>query len=97
MERIRQLFRRREQAPIRVVLYSRPGCHLCEDTRELLGRIAQRRPLDINVIDITSDPELVRRYDLFIPVVRVGESVELSAPIDEAALRHAVDEAAVTS
>jgi glutaredoxin len=91
------MFRQRRHDSIPVVLYSRPGCHLCDDALALLERISQRRPLAIDVVDITTDPELVRRYDIVIPVIRIGNEFELSAPIDEAAVRRAIREAAAGS
>lgn len=44
-------------------------------------------------IDITSDPNLVRRYDIRIPVIVIGGTQELEAPIGERALRRALDRA----
>ena len=60
----------------RVVLYSKPGCHLCDDARGLLDGWG----IDYAVIE--SDP----RYDLRVPVVEVDGRVVAEAPIDERAL-----------
>ncbi len=65
--------------PSEIVLYSRPGCHLCEDARAALEVLLARRaasglvapPLVERSID--SDDELHRRYMLVIPVVAVGD------------------------
>ena len=73
-----------------VVLYTRPGCHLCEDVRASLDRLARRLPMEVQEVDITGDPELIRRYDIRIPVVIVDGRVELEAPISEAQLRAAL-------
>jgi Glutaredoxin-like domain (DUF836) len=64
--------------PSQIVLYSRPGCHLCEDARAILDALLARRewaglptpPLVERNID--EDAELHRRYMLLIPVVAVG-------------------------
>lgn len=77
--------RRRE-----VTLYGKPGCHLCEQARDLVGKLARRYPLDLCEIDIRSDPELYRQYDLRIPVVVIDGSIVLEAPITEAVLRRAL-------
>lgn len=76
--------------PVAVRLYGRPGCHLCEDAEEMLERLAARYPLRLRKIDITTDPALVRRFDILIPVIVIEESVELTAPITERTLAHAL-------
>ena len=66
-----------------LILYSRPGCHLCErlldELQPMLG------PDDaVRIVDISEDPELTRRYGLRIPVLHTGTQ-ELSAwPFDRA-------------
>jgi glutaredoxin len=76
--------------PVQVTLYERPGCHLCEDAEQLLKRLARRYPMTLEKIDITSDPELVRRYDIMIPVIVVHGGTEIAAPVDERALQVAL-------
>ena len=93
MERIQRIFRRPARDLIPVTLYTRPGCHLCEDARALLERIAGPGELVVEEVDITTNPMLLRAYDLTIPVLRIGETVELSAPIREDELRRALSEA----
>jgi glutaredoxin len=56
-----------------LVLYTRPGCHLCEDAREALRRVGH----PFAEIDIESDDDLLRRYLERIPVVAV-DGVEIS-------------------
>jgi glutaredoxin len=70
-----------------VVLYGKPGCHLCEDVRELLGRLEGRYAFTLDEIDIRSDPALFRRYDIRIPVLVIDGQRELDAPIKEQQLR----------
>ncbi|HEU5103399.1 MAG TPA: glutaredoxin family protein, partial [Roseiflexaceae bacterium] len=64
-----------------VVLYSRPGCHLCEDAAELLERMAQRMPIAIVEINILGDADLYERYKHSIPVVAIDGRPALAAPI----------------
>jgi glutaredoxin len=52
-----------------VTLYSRPGCHLCEEARAVLERVQRRAPFAIDEIDITHDDALHARYLERIPVV----------------------------
>jgi glutaredoxin len=59
-----------------VVLYGRPGCHLCEEARELLGELLAERPgFALREVDIERDDELLRRYLERIPVIEVAGRV----------------------
>jgi hypothetical protein len=64
-----------------VILYSRPGCHLCDDAAELLDRLAQRIPIAIVEINILGDIDLYERYKHSIPVVALAGGPTLAAPI----------------
>jgi thiol-disulfide isomerase/thioredoxin len=57
---------------ITVTLYSRPGCHLCDDMKAVVDRVAEQLPLRIDVVDISNDPQLEARYGLEIPVLLVN-------------------------
>jgi glutaredoxin len=50
-----------------VILYSRPGCHLCDDARQIL----QAEQLKFEEIDIESDDSLLKRYLERIPVISI--------------------------
>lgn len=78
--------------PISVVFYTKPGCHLCEDTEELLDLLSARHQLAVQAIDITRDAEVYSRYWSKIPVVQIGDTM-LQAPIDRRSLQAAVDRA----
>jgi glutaredoxin len=70
----------------RLVLYSRPGCHLCDDARVVLERIGE--PFD--EIDIDSDDELFKRYLERIPVVVLDGEELYDFFVDEQDLRRRV-------
>jgi hypothetical protein len=55
----------------RLTLYSKPGCHLCDDMKEVIDAVGARVPLTLEVVDISTDPELTARYGLEIPVLLV--------------------------
>jgi glutaredoxin len=63
----------------RITLYGKPGCHLCEEAREVVQRARERRPFDLEEVDITRDPVLEARYRERIPVVAIDgqEALEL--------------------
>jgi glutaredoxin len=83
-------FRPSKREPLQVTLYSKPGCHLCEDARALLESMAPRHPLRIEEVDIRSDPGLFRKYDIRIPVIAFADGTELEAPIHGTQLRAAL-------
>jgi hypothetical protein len=60
-----------------VTLYTRPGCHLCDEAREVILALRDPAdPFDLREIDIECDPELHARLLERIPVVAVdGEEV----------------------
>jgi len=55
----------------RVTLYSKPGCHLCDDARLVVTRVCAELGEDFTEVDITDDPELLRRFGEEIPVTFV--------------------------
>lgn len=69
-----------------VTLYSRPGCHLCEEARAVLDRLRARTPFDVDEIDIESDDVLHARYLERIPVVAIEGEELFDYTIDEEAL-----------
>ena len=54
-----------------LTLYSRPGCHLCDEMKAVVARIARSVPLTLDVVDVTTDPQLEARYGLEIPVLLI--------------------------
>jgi hypothetical protein len=54
-----------------LTLYSKPGCHLCEEMKHVIDAVAARVPLSLEVIDITTDADLQARYGLEIPVLLI--------------------------
>lgn len=57
----------------RVKIYTKPGCHLCDDMKEVVKRVARRTPIQLEEIDISTDPTLEARYGLEIPVLFVED------------------------
>jgi thiol-disulfide isomerase/thioredoxin len=56
---------------IALTLYSRPGCHLCDEMKAIVERVVreERLPVTVEEIDISTSPELEERYGLEIPVL----------------------------
>ena len=72
--------------PVKVTIYSRPGCHLCDDMKDLVRKVARTIPLTLEDIDIYGDDELENRYSLEIPVLFVNGVRVATARIKEDAL-----------
>lgn len=55
----------------RVLLYGKPGCHLCDEARAVVERVCAEVGTGYEEVDITGDPDLVRRFGEQIPVTFV--------------------------
>lgn len=55
----------------RVTLYSRPGCHLCDDARVVIEAVCAELGESYEEVSIDDDPELQRRFGEEIPVTFV--------------------------
>jgi glutaredoxin len=66
-----------------LVLYSQPGCHLCDEARAKIARIST----EFTEIDINSDDKLFKRYLERIPVVVLDGEELYDFFVDEADLR----------
>jgi glutaredoxin len=54
---------------IQVIIYSRPGCHLCEEAREAILNAHCEEAYALKEVNIENDPELLARYKDDIPVI----------------------------
>jgi glutaredoxin-like protein DUF836 len=56
-----------------LTLYSRPGCHLCDEMKAVVRRVvgAAGLPTTVEEIDISADADLEERYGLEIPVLLI--------------------------
>jgi glutaredoxin len=57
---------------VRVVLYTKPGCGLCEEMKEEISRAGCVGLYTLEEIDIENDPELFARYQHEIPVLFIN-------------------------
>jgi glutaredoxin len=82
---------RTEDRVIALTLYSRPGCHLCDEMKAVVARVAARIPVSLEEVDISADPDLEARYGLDIPVLTVGNRRIGKYRIGEAELLRALE------
>jgi glutaredoxin len=64
-----------QEKQARVTFYTKIGCHLCEDARELLDEIAASKPFDLTEIDIRSDMATYDLYRYRVPVILLNGTV----------------------
>ena len=69
-----------------VTLYTRSGCHLCEDMKAVLRQVRRQRVFELTEVDISRYPELQRRYQHDIPVLLVDDTEVARHRIDEVEL-----------
>jgi hypothetical protein len=72
---------------ILLTVYSRPGCHLCDDMKAVVDRVARSIPSTIEIVDISGDPDLETRYGLEIPVLLVDGKKAAKYRVTEDELR----------
>ena len=71
----------------RVVMYTRAGCHLCDDAWALLEAVRRRYGFALVKTDVDGDPELAARYGLEVPVVEVNGKVRFRGVVNAVLLR----------
>ena len=55
----------------RVTLYAKPGCHLCDDARQVIEQVCAETGTSYDEVDITTSPDLMEAYGEQIPVTFV--------------------------
>lgn len=72
---------------LRVRLLTREDCHLCEDARSMLSRVAHDLPLQVEVVDIATLGAAQWAYRERVPVIEVEGEEAQSGKISEWRLR----------
>ena len=57
---------------MKVVIYSRPGCHLCDEAKQNIVAAGHADEYTLDEINIESDPDLINRYQHDIPVITIN-------------------------
>ena len=73
-----------------ITLLSRPGCHLCDDAREVIARVASELGVRWTERDITASDDDLRQYSDMVPVTFVDGVQHDFWRVDEARLRKAL-------
>jgi DhnA family fructose-bisphosphate aldolase class Ia len=90
------LFKRAARVPVTVTLIGKAGCHLCDDARAVVARVAAETGAEVVEQDITDpdfDPRLREDYAEQIPVTLVNGARHDFWRVDAERLRKAIVEA----
>ena len=55
-----------------VIIYSRPGCHLCDEAKTVILSAGCNDQFTLEEVNIESDDELLRKYKYDIPVIAIN-------------------------
>ena len=77
-------------APVRIRLLGKPGCHLCDDARVVIARVAADLGVGWTEDSVLGDPDLMERYGEQIPVTFVDGRQHDYWRVDETRLRAAL-------
>jgi len=73
-----------------VVLYTRAGCHLCDDAARLLRRYDALYP-QLEIVDIDSSPDLVEQFNTCVPVVEVDGKIRFRGKVSEVLFKRLIE------
>ena len=77
-----------------VTLYGKPGCHLCEEARQVVLAARDERGFELREVDVSLDPVLHGRYGERIPVVAIDGEEAFEYHVDSTSLRERLDRVA---
>ena len=79
---LHSLFQRPSLRHLHFVLYTRQGCHLCEDAWLLLQKVQKRYQFQLDVVDVDTEKKLVEQFGDQVPVVTVNGQVRFRGGIN---------------
>jgi glutaredoxin len=75
-----------------LTIYSKPGCHLCDEMKAVVRRVVQRRAdISLEEVDISNDAALLERYGMEIPVLLIDGARAAKYRVTEEQLTKALD------
>lgn len=79
--------------PLDVTLYTRPGCHLCEEAKAAMAPLLREAGATLREVNIDADPVLRQRYDYDVPVILLGARKVAKHRVDAKQFRRQLEEA----
>jgi len=77
-----RLLRRPQLEHLHFVLFTRQGCHLCEEAERLLQKEQDRYRFKLEVVDVDSKKELAAQFGEQVPVVTVNDQIRFHGQIN---------------
>jgi len=76
--------------PMELTLYTRSGCHLCEEMKSALAPVLREFKLPLREVDVDTDPALTARFGEEVPALFLGERKIAKHRLDTKQLRRAL-------
>ena len=73
----------------KVTFFTKAGCHLCDEAREMLDEIAAQKDYELTEIDIRTHPDTFEAYRYRIPVILLDETIVAEGRIEYSELANA--------
>lgn len=83
----------RRRPDLRVVLYTRRGCHLCDAAWAILDAQRQRYGFALEAIDVDTAPDLAAAYGTCVPVTAINGTVRFRGTVNPVLLQRILDAA----
>jgi glutaredoxin len=80
-------------APRDITLYTREGCHLCDNAKAVISPLLTEFGATLREVDIDDNPVLRERYTNDVPVVFLGSRLLAQHRLDAADLRRQLEQA----
>jgi glutaredoxin len=77
-----------------ITLYTRPGCHLCEEAKASMAPLLREFGAVLREVNVDEDPELSERYGEDVPVIFIGTRKAAKHRVDLAQFRRQLQDAA---
>jgi glutaredoxin len=82
--------------PLDVTLYTRPGCHLCDEAKAQIAPLLAKSGARLREVNIDADPVLRERYNVDVPVIFLGARKVAKHRVDLAQFRRQLESAQLT-
>jgi glutaredoxin len=76
-----------------VTIYTRPGCHLCEEAKIAIAPLLREFAVELREVNIDEDTILRERYGLDVPVIFIGPRKAAKHRVDVAQFRRQLQDA----
>ena len=75
---------------LKLILYGRRDCHLCEVAKEVVEQLRRRLDFDVEERDVDDDPDWIRQFGDEVPVGLIGDRKVFKFRVDQGKLERAL-------